>query len=313
MYPQIYQFSLPTPFPIGAVNTYLIVDDKIVLIDTGPKTEEAFAELGRQFKEIKLKFENIDEIWITHAHADHFGLAARLVDISDAELLGHPGDRNHFDYGKDFSFYQSFFRKLQLSESRVSSFLEQFKYFEQFIDPITPSIWLEDEMNLDTGKHHFEVIPLPGHSPGHVGFFEKSGGAFSGDVLLESTSTNALIGFDALTGHRLDSLLDLRMSIQRASEAKCIFPGHGNVFASPDLVAEKHMTEQENRLTKIMEILTTQPMGPLELSEKLFPKVKHPQERYLAFSEVIGYLDWGVRVGSIRKITDKDEVQYQTR
>ncbi|HKI45041.1 MAG TPA: MBL fold metallo-hydrolase [Balneolales bacterium] len=313
LYPRVYQLSLPTPFPIGPVNVYLIVDDKIVLIDAGPKTEAAFDALQRQFRERKLNIENIDEIWITHAHADHFGLASRLANISGAEVLGHPGDRNQFEYGKDLESYRSFFNELKLPELRITSFLEQFRYFVPFLEPMVPTIWLDDGMHLDTGKHQFEVVPLPGHSPGHVGFFEKSGGVFSGDVLLESTSTNALIGFDADTGDRLDSLLDLRLSIQRVSAAQYIFPGHGNVFDSPEPLAEKHLTSQEDRMTAIIGLLTENPLGPLELSEKLFPEVRYPQERYLAFSEVMGYLDWGMRVRSIRKIADDGPVRYRSR
>lgn len=313
MYPKIHRFSLPTPFPVGPVNVYLVVDEKIVLIDTGPKTDEAFSELERQFKEKRMSLGNIDEIWITHAHADHFGLAAQLADISGAEILGHPGDSNQFDYGKDFNLFQSFFRELNISEPDISSFLQQFEYFDQYIEPIEPSIWISGGMLLNTGVHQFEVVSLPGHSPGHVGFFEGKGGLFSGDVLLEHVSSNALIGFDAQTGKRLDSLLDLRMSMQRTEEAQYIFPGHGNVFTSPENVIEKHMSEQEDRLTKILDILAEAPLGPLELAEAVFPEATHPQQRYLAFSEVLGYLDWGVRVRSIKRIEVDDQVKYQSR
>ena len=38
---RIIPISLPTPFYIGPVNVYLIAEDPITLIDTGPKTKEA--------------------------------------------------------------------------------------------------------------------------------------------------------------------------------------------------------------------------------------------------------------------------------
>ena len=38
---KIIPISLPTPFYIGAVNVYLIKEDPLTIIDTGPKTKEA--------------------------------------------------------------------------------------------------------------------------------------------------------------------------------------------------------------------------------------------------------------------------------
>ena len=38
---RVIPISLPTPFYIGPVNVYLIADDPLTLIDTGPKTKEA--------------------------------------------------------------------------------------------------------------------------------------------------------------------------------------------------------------------------------------------------------------------------------
>ncbi len=38
---RILPITLPTPFPVGPVNVYLVKDDPLTLIDTGPKTREA--------------------------------------------------------------------------------------------------------------------------------------------------------------------------------------------------------------------------------------------------------------------------------
>ena len=42
---RIEKLVLPTPFPVGPINVYLIVDEPITLIDTGPKTDEAISAL----------------------------------------------------------------------------------------------------------------------------------------------------------------------------------------------------------------------------------------------------------------------------
>ena len=43
---KIIPISLPTPFYIGPVNVYLIPEDPVTLIDTGPKTAEAVTALS---------------------------------------------------------------------------------------------------------------------------------------------------------------------------------------------------------------------------------------------------------------------------
>ena len=41
---RIEKLVIPTPFPVGPINTYLIVDDPLTLVDTGPKTDAAMED-----------------------------------------------------------------------------------------------------------------------------------------------------------------------------------------------------------------------------------------------------------------------------
>jgi len=45
---KIHKLVIPTPFYIGPINIYLVEDDPLTLIDTGPKTDEAMAALKQQ-------------------------------------------------------------------------------------------------------------------------------------------------------------------------------------------------------------------------------------------------------------------------
>ena len=67
----IISISLPTPFYIGAVNVYLIKEDPITLIDTGPKTKEAIDALRTGLRSAGLAVSDIRRIVLTHAHEDH--------------------------------------------------------------------------------------------------------------------------------------------------------------------------------------------------------------------------------------------------
>src|SRR6266496_2493805 len=93
---KIVPISLPTPFYIGPVNVYLIAEDPITIIDTGPKTSEAIAALRTGLKDAGLRVADLRRIVLTHAHEDHCGLARALRDeAKDAEVLVHSWETGH--------------------------------------------------------------------------------------------------------------------------------------------------------------------------------------------------------------------------
>src|SRR6266853_6741829 len=93
---KIVPISLPTPFYIGPVNVYLIPEDPVTLIDTGPKTKEAVETLRAALRKEGLSVSDIRRIVLTHAHEDHCGLAKSLRDeAKNAEVLVHDWETGH--------------------------------------------------------------------------------------------------------------------------------------------------------------------------------------------------------------------------
>src|SRR5438309_9639190 len=93
---RIVPISLPTPFYIGPVNVYLVAEDPITLIDTGPKTKEANDALREGLRRAGFRVSDIRRILLTHAHEDHCGLARSLRDeAKDAEVLVHDWETGH--------------------------------------------------------------------------------------------------------------------------------------------------------------------------------------------------------------------------
>ena len=93
---RIVPISVPTPFYIGPVNVYLIKEDPITIIDTGPKTKEAIEALRAGLRQAGLRVSDIRRIVLTHAHEDHCGLARSLRDeAKDAEVFVHNWETGH--------------------------------------------------------------------------------------------------------------------------------------------------------------------------------------------------------------------------
>ncbi|MBL8187943.1 MAG: MBL fold metallo-hydrolase, partial [Acidobacteria bacterium] len=68
---RIEKLVIPTPFPVGPINIYLVVEDPLTLVDTGPKTEEALAALRQQLHQLGFAIKDIQRVILTHTHEDH--------------------------------------------------------------------------------------------------------------------------------------------------------------------------------------------------------------------------------------------------
>src|SRR5438552_3793608 len=82
----IHRLATPTPFAVGRVNTYLIEDDPLTLVDSGPNSGRALDELQGQLKEHGHSIDDIELIVITHQHIDHLGLVEIVASHSGAEV-----------------------------------------------------------------------------------------------------------------------------------------------------------------------------------------------------------------------------------
>src|SRR5215212_9786988 len=93
---RIVPISLPTPFYVGPVNVYLIQEEPLTLIDTGPKTKEAFEALREGLRRERVRVSDIKRIVLTHAHEDHCGLAKQLrEEAKDAQVVVHGWETGH--------------------------------------------------------------------------------------------------------------------------------------------------------------------------------------------------------------------------
>jgi len=83
---QIHRLPIPTPFAVGRVNCYLIVDKPLTLVDTGPNSGKALDELEQSLGAHGHRVEDLERIVVTHQHIDHLGLVDILARRSGAEV-----------------------------------------------------------------------------------------------------------------------------------------------------------------------------------------------------------------------------------
>src|SRR5437660_8757707 len=82
--PGAWRLRLPLPWPgVPHCNAFaLAAGDGVVLVDTGMHEPGSIAQLERALDQCHLRLENVKLVVCTHAHSDHYGQAATIVERS---------------------------------------------------------------------------------------------------------------------------------------------------------------------------------------------------------------------------------------
>src|SRR5919199_4371532 len=83
---------LPLPFPgVPHCNAWAVASGHgIVLFDCGMHEPGSLAHLERAMEQVNLRLDLVRLLVCTHAHPDHYGQAATVVERSGCELWMHP-------------------------------------------------------------------------------------------------------------------------------------------------------------------------------------------------------------------------------
>src|SRR5215210_3051175 len=90
--PGLWRLRLPLPWPgVPHVNAWAIAAGSgVVLVDTGLHEPGALRQLERALEQVGLRLEHVRLLVCTHAHSDHYGQAAAIIERSGCELWMHP-------------------------------------------------------------------------------------------------------------------------------------------------------------------------------------------------------------------------------
>ena len=166
------------------------------IIDPGGELERVLAVVHQQGL-------TLAKILLTHAHLDHCGATAELARREHLPIEGpQRGD----------AFW------IESLAGQAAQF--GFPPAESF----EPTRWLEHGDRVQLGEGELEVLHCPGHTPGHVVFFDRPGRlAIVGDVLFQGS-----IGRTDFPGGDYDTLIgSIRERLFPLGDDVRFLPGHG--------------------------------------------------------------------------------------
>jgi glyoxylase-like metal-dependent hydrolase (beta-lactamase superfamily II) len=300
----VHRLPIPTPFAVGRVNAYLIEDDPLTLLDTGPNSGKALDELEQALAARGHRVEDLGLILVSHQHMDHLGLVSILARRSDAQVacldalapwMASYAERMEADdhFAERVMSRHGIPEDVRLALRAVSS------SFRGWGAAAVAGRVLRDGEELALRDRTLRVHHRPGHSPSDTVFHDVGQGILlAADHLIKRISSNPLINRpldDASEGdgERPQALVTYLASLratQAMSDVTFVLPGHGDPFDDHVALIDERFALHARRAEKILGLIAERPRSAYEIAQDMWGNVAVTQA-YLTLSEVLGHVD----------------------
>ena len=305
----IHRIALPTPFLVGRVNCYLIEDEPLTLVDTGPNSGKSLDDLERALAGHGRRIEDLELIVLTHQHMDHLGLLEILARRSGAEVASfHLLAPYLADFSRsaaaDDEFAQTVMRRHGVPDDLATVLGSLAAAFRAFGSSGHVTRELRDGDELQFRDRTLKVHHRPGHSPSDTIFSDEDREMLiAGDHLLANISSNPLVSRPLAGGAeepRPQALLQYidSMRLTRELPARLVLSGHGDPILEHAELIDERLRMHRRRADRIAHLLDAQPLTAYEIALRMWGNVAVTQA-YLTLSEVLGHLDLLVESGQV--------------
>lgn len=200
--------------------------ERSLLIDTGLGICDIYDEVR------KLTGKPVTAV-ATHIHWDHIGGHKYFLDF-----YAHKNELNWLNGEFPLSMEQIKAMVVDRCELPEDYDVSRYDFFQG-----TPVKVLEDSEIIDIGDRRIQVLHTPGHSPGHMCFWEKDRGyLFTGDLVYK----DMLFAYYPSTDPEA-----YLVSLEKVSAlpVKCVFPAHHSLDIQPEILIRMRGAFQQLQTT----------------------------------------------------------------
>lgn len=304
MLPGLWRLRLPLPWPgVPHCNAWAIASGSgVVLIDTGMHEPGSLAQLERAMDQVNLKLEHVRLLVCTHAHSDHWGQAAPILERAGCELWLHPNHEHAMEGPGDpeAALARRFEvgRQSGVPDAALVAYAERAKDTPSGIArAVTPDRDLLPGAEIETDLGLWSVHETPGHAPSHVCLYQSERRLLiSGDHVLGRISlyydygwTPDPVGEFLLS---LDSVDELDARLALSGHGKPFVDVHGHIDGNRELVAA--------RLQATLAALDGEPKSAVEIAPEIYGEPLRSSNAAWFLAQTLSYLRHLELAGRVR-------------
>jgi glyoxylase-like metal-dependent hydrolase (beta-lactamase superfamily II) len=292
-------------------NAYAIAaGDGVVLVDTGLHEPGSMRQLELALDQANLRIEHVRLVVCTHAHSDHYGQAAPVMERSGAELWMHPKHEHMTAAAQDPK--RAFERRFEIARQSGVPAEALAAYREARGDTsfgiaeiVMPDRDLLPGVEVETDLGTWQVYETPGHAPSHVVLHQPERELLlSGDHLLGRVSLYYDLGYSPDPASEFLESLDVVDGL----DVQLILAGHGRPVRDARRLTAANRRTIEERIERIRAALADGPRTAFDVVPEMWSDVDLPQPMMIGWglTEALCYLNHMDRRGEVER-TDGDD------
>jgi glyoxylase-like metal-dependent hydrolase (beta-lactamase superfamily II) len=253
-------WSIPVPLPNNSLRYVFVyafeTDAGPYIVDAGWNTDDAYAALDAGLTTAGFGMKDVQGVLVTHIHPDHYGLAGRVREASGAWISLHRADaaliHDRYDEPADLlDRVAVMLRRFGAPADEIEGLQQSAMPVRQLVSSVRPDRLFEDGDKPPVPGWDLTAIWTPGHSPGHLCFWEAGNSLMlSGDHVLPRITPN--IPFHPQAGE--DPLGDYLRSLDklRGYDSKEVLPAHEHRFVGLDARLTELRLHHEQRFEEVL-------------------------------------------------------------
>ena len=313
--PNLFRLKIPLPeSPLKYLNSYVIRgSERSLIIDTGLNRKECLDAMLAGLDTIDVDLDKAD-LFITHLHADHFGLVTKLASASSKVFFSRP-EKELMESWEGFGAMIAYAAENGFPENELRAALDKHPGAKYGSDWIPEMKVLDDGDSIDADDYHFQCIATPGHTMGHICLYEPTQKILvAGDHILIDITPNIQCWSDAQNPlkHYLSSLDKVA-----GMNVDLVLPGHRRFIKHHKRRIEELKQHHVHRLDEVLTILEGAPMNAFQIASQMTWDLKADSweqfpvaQKWFATGEAISHLRYLEEEGRVVRKADHGLTEY---